>query len=176
MYPVIRLASEMARARNLPSPPAGETHVSRMRVWPWDIDVFMDLNNGRLLTLFDIGRFGLFTRMGILKQLKAHGWYGTVAGTCIRYRRRITVFQHLELRTRLAGWDDRFIYFEQAFWRDGECCAHAAIRTAITGGKGIVPPTEMIATLDHDPASPALPDWIEAWSTAETLRPWPPAF
>ena len=176
MYPIIRLASEMLRARRLPPIPAGDTHVTRVRVRPWDIDVFMDLNNGRLLTLFDIGRFGLFTRLGILKELKAHCWYGTVAGTCIRYRRRITMFQSLELRTRPAGWDDRFVYFEQAFWRDGECCAHAAIRTAITAGRGIVPPAEMIATLGDDPTSPVLPDWIEAWSTAEALRPWPPAF
>lgn len=176
MYPILRLALEVRRSRKLGALAPGEVHVTSLRVRPWDIDVFLDLNNGRVLTLFDIGRFGVFTRMGTLKAIRKRGWYGTVAGTSIRYRKRITIFQKLELRTRIVGWDDKFFYFEQAFWRGGECCAHAAVRTAITSGHGIVPPGEVVAALGEDTESPGLPEWIAAWSEAETTRPWPPNF
>lgn len=174
MYPLIRMAGEVNRNRGPRAIALGEDHVTPVTVWPWDIDVFLDLNNGRVLTLFDLGRIGLFKRLGILPKLKEKGWYGTVAGTAIRYRKRITVFQRLELRTRIAGWDDRFIYFEQAFWRNGECCAHAVLRTAITGGKGIVPTAEVAEAVDLPRESPALPAWMAAWAEAEALRPWPP--
>ncbi len=174
MYPLLRTAKELWANRKADPLPIGEDHVTRLLVWPWDIDIFLDLNNGRVLTLFDLGRFGLFQRMGLLRALKAQGWYGTVAGTAIRYRKRITVFQKLELRTRLVGWDDRFTYFEQAFWRGGECAAHAVVRTAITSGRGIVPTSEVARALGLPEASPDLPDWIRHWSQAELVRDWPP--
>lgn len=174
MYPVVRLAKQMWLNRNADPVAVGEDHVIPLLAWPWDIDVFLDLNNGRVLTLFDLGRFGLFQRMGVLKTLKSRGWYGTVAGTVIRYRKRITVFQKLELRTRVIGWDDRFTYFEQAFWRGEDCMAHAVIRTAITSGRGIVPTAEVTEALGLGPDSPPLPDWIAHWTQAENARPWPP--
>lgn len=174
MYPLIRTALELWKNRSADPLPVGADHLTHVTVRPWDIDIFLDLNNGRVLTLFDLGRIGLFQRMGILKSLKARGWYGTVAGTAIRYQRRITVFQRLELRTRILGWDERFTYFEQAFWRGETCMAHAVVRTAITSGKGIVPTAEVAKALGLPDASPALPAWVRDWSRAEAERPWPP--
>lgn len=174
MYPFTRLAKEIFINRNRGPLAVGEVHVTRLRAWPFDIDPFLDLNNGRILTLMDLGRMGFFVRMGILKVLKERGWYGTVAGSAVRYRRRITAMQKLELRTRVIGWDDRFIYFDQAFWRGDECCAHAIVRTAITTGKGIVPTSEVAEAMGYDPVSPPLPDWVASWDGAERDRPWPP--
>lgn len=174
MYPFLRALKEIVVARRSLRLETGNWHVTQLIVWPWDIDMFRDLNNGRVLTLFDIGRIGLFVRMGFFGTMKENGWYGTVAGTAVRYRRRITIFQKLELRTRIIGWDARFIYFEQGFWRGGDCAAHAVVRTAVTAGKGIVPPSEAVRAAGLPEASPVLPDWVRAWSEAEQLRPWPP--
>ena len=174
MYPAIRTAKEFWSTRKPAPIGIGEDHVTSLIVWPWDLDIFMELNNGRILTLFDIGRFGLFRRMGLLSALKSKGWYGTVAGSAIRYRKRITVFQKLELRTRVIGWDNRFTYFEQSFWRDDNCLVHAVLRTAITSGQGIVPTAEVAPALGMPAESPPLPRWIETWQDAELERPWPP--
>lgn len=174
MYPVVRVAREILRAGSMPPLGPGEVHVTPVTCWPWDIDVFMEMNNGRYLTLFDLGRFGLFRRLGIVGVMRRRGWYGTVAGSAVRYRRRVTVFQRLEIRTRVIGWDDRFTYVEQGLWRGGECCAHAMLRTAVTTGKGFVAPAEVAAAMGLPEESPPLPDWVEAWSRAEALRPWPP--
>ncbi|MEO1536808.1 MAG: acyl-CoA thioesterase [Pseudomonadota bacterium] len=176
MYPIVRLVKEVYLNRKRSALALHETHVCHLRAWPWDIDVFLDLNNGRILTLMDLGRFGFFTRQGILPKMKAKGWYGTVAGTVIRYRRRITVMQKLELRTRVLGWDDRFTYFDQVFWRNGEPCAHAVVRTAITKGKGVVQSREVAEVFGYDPVSPELPEWVKSWDAAERDRPWPPTY
>ncbi|MDJ0638528.1 MAG: acyl-CoA thioesterase [Paracoccaceae bacterium] len=174
MYPVIRLLKETYVNRRRAPLAVGETHVTHMRAWPWDIDIFLDLNNGRILTLMDLGRFGLFVRIGILKVMKERGWYGTVAGSAVRYRRRITVMQKLELRTKVIGWDDRFTYFDQSFWQGDTCCTQAIIRTAITTGKGIIPTSEVAQAMGFAPESPPLPDWVAAWAKAERERTWPP--
>ena len=176
MYPFIRLGLELRRARKLPSLKFGETHVTKITCLPWDIDFQMEMNNGRILTLFDIGRVAMLDRMGIIKRLRELNWFGTIAGSTIRYRRRITMFQKLEMRSRSIGVDGRFNYIEQSLWRaDGECCAHAVVRVAITTGKGIIAMAEVIEKLGLDYQELELPDWVVAWDASEAQRPWPPS-
>lgn len=174
MYPFIRTAKQLWINRHPGHLDIGKDHVTPLIAWPWDMDIFFELNNGRVLTLFDLGRIGMFKKVGILKSLKAKGWYGTVAGTAIRYRRRITAFQRLELRTRIIGWDEKFTYIEQAFWRGEDCAAHGVIRTAITSGKGIVPTDDVARVLGLPAESPTLPEWVRRWAEVENARPWPP--
>lgn len=174
MYPAIRFTLEMLRARRMPPLAIGETHVTPIRCLPWDIDFQLEMNNGRILTLFDIGRVPMFARLGVLEEMKRRKWFGTIAGSSVRYRRRITLWQKLELRSRVIGADERFTYIEQGLWRDGECCAHAVLRAAITTGRGIIPSSEVIAALGFAPEDMALPAWVQAWDSAETERPWPP--
>ncbi len=98
-----------------------------------------------------------------------------MAGASVRYRKRVKMFDRIEMRSRLAGWDGRFVYMLQSMWVRGECTSQALIRSAVTkGARGIVPPAEMAVALGLPPESPALPDWVEAWIAAEGQRPWPP--
>ena len=174
MYPVIRMAAEVLRARKAPPLPFDGTHVRQHICWPWDIDPFMELNNGRTLTLYDLGRFGLFQRVGIVDVMKAQNWGGTVAGSTMRYRRRLRMFDRFELRSHLIGWDDKFFYAEQSMWRNGDCASHGLLRLAITDRKGLVRTDRVAAKCDHNPVSPPLPDWVRAWIDADATRPWPP--
>lgn len=173
MYPILRLLGERLRhgAR-----PLGlfETHVTHTLCWPWDLDPWMELNNGRTLTLHDLSRIPFMMRIGAIAAMRQKGWGITVAGSSMRYRRRVRVFQRVELRVRLAGWDGRFLYLEQAMVRDGQVLNHLLARMAATGRNGIVPPAELMSELGHIGESPRLPDWIVAWINAEAQRPWPP--
>jgi hypothetical protein len=63
---------------------------------------------------------------------------------------------------------------EQSMWNGEECTSHVLIRSAIVSKAGIVPPAEMAVALGVAPESPALPDWVKAWTQAEATRPWPP--
>ncbi|AUH65237.1 acyl-CoA thioesterase [Paracoccus zhejiangensis] len=174
MYPLIRFVKEMVKFRSAPPLDFTGTHVSTHMCWPWDLDPWIELNNGRTLTLYDLGRIPLASRTGLIGTLKTRGWGITVAGNSVRYRRRIKAFQRFTMLSRAIGWDDRFIYMEQSMWRKGECCNHILIRSAITGAKGIVPPVELLAATGANPESPPLPDWVQAWIAADALRPWPP--
>jgi acyl-CoA thioesterase FadM len=174
MYPFLRMFKEMARARRMPPLGLFDTHVSHHLCWPWDLDPWVELNNGRTLTLYDLGRLPLGLRTGIHKHLAAKGWGMTVAGSSIRYRRRVTMFSRLVTYSRCLGWDDRFLYTEQSMWQGGECASQVLIRSAIISKVGIVPPADLARAAGVSPISPDLPDWVKAWIAAEATRPWPP--
>lgn len=174
MYPFVRLAKEAWVHRNAAPLEAGEDHVSHHVCWPWDLDMWRELNNGRTLTLYDLGRIPLARRAGLIPVMRANGWGLTVAGSSVRYRRRVRMFQRVEMRSRVVCWDARFVYLEQSMWRGGECTSHALFRTAVTRSSGIVPPAEVMAALGREAGSPEMPGWIRAWVEAEAERPWPP--
>ncbi|MBK1634176.1 acyl-CoA thioesterase [Rhodovulum adriaticum] len=174
MYPFLRLAKEFYVHRNAAPLPLTGTHVSHHICWPWDLDIWMELNNGRTLTLLDLGRLPLAKRVGLIAALKAQGWGLTMAGVSVRYRRRVRMFQRFEIRSRCVGWDNRFIYIEQGMWRNGDCANHALYRSAVTDSNGIVAPERVMQAMGLSADSPPLPDWVTAWIAAEATRPWPP--
>ncbi|MGE4611861.1 MAG: acyl-CoA thioesterase [Paracoccaceae bacterium] len=173
MYPIIRMLHQISKYRGKPLS-LGDTHISTHYCLPVDLDVWMELNNGRTLTLYDLGRIPMVQRLGFLDALKKNKWSFTVAGSSVRYRKRVTVFNKLEMRTKVAGKDNRFLYFTQSMWHDGEATSSALFRIAITNGKGIVAPNELTAAMGKSDWNPTLPDWVQAWIEAEGQRVWPP--
>lgn len=174
MYPIFRLAKEIVCARG-PKTNAFDTHVSHHMCWPWDLDPWNELNNGRTLTLYDLGRIPMSIRIGMTRAMMKNGWGMTVAGSTVRYRRRIKMFNRFEIHSRVLGWDARFFYIEQAIWRQGEAMNHVMLRLAATDATGILPPEKLVAAMGYaGTASPDLPDWVQAWIDADAQRPWPP--
>ena len=175
MYPFFRMAKELYKFRKALPLDLNESHVSQHICWPWDLDMWRELNNGRTLTLYDLGRIPLARRVGLLDALKRNGWGMAVAGVSVRYRKRVLAFERVEMRSRAIGWDARFLYVEQSLWnRRGECAGHALYRMAVTGEAGIVAPTEVAHAIGHAPEGPQMPRWVQEWIRAENHRPWPP--
>ena len=175
MYPIIRLAWQVFKHRNDPKLGVTDMHVSTHYCLPMDIDIWWELNNGRTLTLYDMGRIPLGYRTDLFEALKKNRWGLTVAGSCPRYRRRVRLFDKVTMKTRLAGWDDKFLYMEQSMWKsDGECASHVLIRSAITDRKGIVAPAKVMEAMGYETVSPVMSEWVQAWVESETKRPWPP--
>lgn len=174
MYPFFRLGKEVIKFRNAPALDFGENHISHHICWPWDLDFWWELNNGRTLSLYDLGRIPLASRMGLLGIMKTEKWGLTVAGSSVRYRRRVRAFDRLEMHSRLTTWDARFIFLEQSMWFKGECTSHALFRMAVTDHNGIVGTDRILAAMGLQVDAPPTPDWIAAWVNAEGQRPWPP--
>lgn len=175
MFPFVRLFKEMLKVRRQPRIGLTEMHVTQHMVWPWDLDGFAELNNGRALTLYDLGRLGMGARVGLIDVLRRERWGLTMAGSSVRYRRRLRAFERFEMRSRAVCWDDKFTYIEQSMWKaDGECASHVLYRSAVTDRNGIVTPDRVLAAMGEDPTSPPVPGWIAAWIKAEAERPWPP--
>ena len=174
MYPFGRLFWEFWEHRNAGSLPRDGVHVSHHRIWPWDIDMFLELNNGRVLTLYDLGRLPLAGRVGLVRVLRKKKWGLTMAGASVRYRARVRAFQRVEIRSRAVTYDDRFIYLEQSMWRGDICCSHILYRSAVTDRSGIVAPERVMEALGAPLDPPLMPDWVRHWIEAEAARPWPP--
>ncbi|MHA1128244.1 MAG: acyl-CoA thioesterase [Alphaproteobacteria bacterium] len=174
MYPVFRMVYQILKHRNDPALPLGGAHISEHICWPWDLDLWMELNNGRTLTLYDLGRIPLARRIGLLAALKRRKWGLTVAGSSVRYRRRVTMFNRFEMRSRTLGRDARFFYIQQSMWRNGEATSSALYRTAVTDKNGIVATDLVVQEMGHPDWNPTLPEWVQTWIDAEAQRVWPP--
>ena len=107
MYPFIRLLSASVRALTSKPLDVGDVCCTTFRCMPWDIDMFLEMNNGRVFTLYDLGRFDLSIRTGLAKVLKKQRWGLVVAGGTVRYRRRIKMFEKCTMRTEVGGFDAR---------------------------------------------------------------------
>ena len=183
MYPFGRMMKEMFLQRRALRIGLLDLHRSWHRCWPWDLDPWMELNNGRTLTLYDLGRVPSMLRTGLVDLLKKAGCGITVAGATVRYRQRIRVFERVEMRTRVLGWDDRFFYMEQGIWSQGRCANHILLRLAAFRDKagvgkpgGIIPPAELLTYWGEctEVHAPKLPEWVERWIESEAQRLWPP--
>lgn len=174
MFPFRRAAVALLIASRQPKLGPGEAHVNFTTAMPWDMDMFMELNNGRTLTLYDIGRFALAQRGGLLAAIRARKWGLTMAGSAAQYRKKVRMFDRIEMRSRAAGRDDRFFYLEQTMYVRGTPTSNVMFRAAITDRNGLVATDEVAAQMGQEDWRPELPKWAADWSAAEAERPWPP--
>ena len=106
--------------------PLGIFEESRLhfRVWPGDLDVNLHMNNGRYLTLMDLGRTDMTGRIGLLRLMVKNKWRPVVAAQTIQFRRALQPFQRFELRTRFLTWRGEWLFLEQRFYTlDGKLAA-----------------------------------------------------
>jgi acyl-CoA thioesterase FadM len=169
MVPVLRslrvLVAAFSRSRLHPL----EDSVVGFRVWPNDLDVHLHMNNGRYLTLMDLGRLDLVVRLGVLGTLRRRKWNPVVGSLPIRYRRSLLPFQSYGIRTRLLCWDDRWFFLEQRFERRGEVVAVALVKGLFLGPEGRVPTQAVVDASGHGAGSPPVPDAVAAWQEAERV-------
>jgi len=144
----------------------------RFTCLPSDCDLNVHMNAGRYLSFMDAGRVELIGRMRIFRDVMKRGWRPINAGSVIRFRRSVLPFQRFTLRSRVIGWDEKWIYFEHIIERGGELCAIANARGLFRGPQGNVAPIELLelAGLAHDAQSPALPEFVQRWRDAENVR------
>jgi acyl-CoA thioesterase FadM len=145
------------------------------RVMPHDLDVFLHVNNGRFLTLLDLGRVDAMLRSGLAARLRRRGWYPVVAAATIQFKKSLTLFQKFEVETQVLGWDSKAFFVGQRFLRGGRVVAQAAIRARfLKKSGGTIEPAEIAALAEHDARSPGLPEWVVRWNESllamETVR------
>ncbi len=174
MYPFIRLGYQLFKYRNAPKLPLDGVHISHHICWPSDIDPWRELNNGRTLTLFDLGRMPFSRRIPLANALVDRKWGMTMAGNTVRYRRRIRLFDRIEMRSRAIGRDARFIYLQQSMYVRGEAASSGVFRAAIVGENGIVPTEELVNHMGIPDWNPEMPAWVNDWISSESQRAWPP--
>lgn len=160
----------------------GFTDVSRsqFRVWPTDIDILRHMNNGKYLSIMDIGRFDLLLRNGVFELFKREGWYPVVVGQTISYRKSLNPWQKFTIESQILGFDDQAVYLEQRFVRpaprgsaiagEPEVYARASVRCRILrAAGGVVPVDEIIKKSGVNPDDLRVPPEILEWGTSTRL-------
>ncbi len=174
MYPISRLLKISFQARKRSPLKFGDTSEITFRCRPWDLDMFLEMNNGRVLTLLDLGRTDLAFRSGLIKQLKKNRWGLAVAGSSVRFRRRVHLFDKVTMKTNVVGFDDRWIYIYQSMWVGDKATSSCLLRTCVTEKGSAVSTDRVLAALDASNWQPDVPQWVKEWCLAEEHRPWPP--
>ena len=148
---------------------------SRFRVWPTDLDVLGHMNNGKYLSIMDVGRFDLIQRNGVLDVFRRERWYPVVVSQTISYRKSLNPWKRFWIESRILGFDDRAVYMEQRFVRPDarrrpEVYARAVVRARILRRSGgTVPMSEVIERTGADPALLTVPADILEWAEAVRL-------
>ncbi|HEY4393768.1 MAG TPA: thioesterase family protein [Polyangia bacterium] len=137
------------------------------RVMPADLDINLHMNNGRYLSIMDLGRLDFIVRTGLFNEMLRQRWMPLVGSETIRFRRSLAPLKKYELRSRLVAWDDKWFFFEQRFTARGELIAVAFVKGLLRGRQGNVAPALTLAAGGHTVASPELAPAIAAWCDAD---------
>lgn len=146
-----------------------DTSIINGRVMPGDVDFNAHLNNGLIQTSMDFGRYDLLVRAGILKFVLKEKWRPIAGSTLIAFRKSLPLFAAYAIHSRIIGWDDKWVYFEQKIVYQGKIAVHAFIKALMRGPKGNVPPPEIASKLGVNPESPGLPQLVTEWQKADAL-------
>lgn len=144
--------------------------VTRFTALPHDCDLNFHLNAGRYVSFMDVGRIELLARMRVLPKLLQRGWRPVMGGCVMRYRRSVLPFQRFDVRSRVAGWDEKWFYIEHVVEHDGTFCAVGHMRTLIRGKSGNIATREVIDLIGKDVVQPKLPDFVQQWRELEDAR------
>lgn len=173
MYPYLKLASTLIRAKFSPGLALEERSILKFRARFTDIDPFIVLNNARYFNYMELGRWDFSYRVGFLKLMRINKWGVVVGGSSIRFRRKIPFLSKFTLTTQLICHDGRWFYFLQETYVNGKICSSALMKIGVTSKNGLVPSTEVLEKIDRIDWGSEIPNWVNAWSKAESLRPWP---
>jgi acyl-CoA thioesterase FadM len=140
-----------------------ETSVVECRVWPTDLDNNIHMNNGRYLTIMDLGRFDWILSCGFLGLCLKNRWFPIVGALKILYLKPLKPFQKFQLKTRVLGWDAKWIYVEQNFEADGVLCAKSVLQGLFHGKQTKVTTGEWLKAAGYAKKSPRLPKDVQSW-------------
>jgi hypothetical protein len=110
----------------------------------------------------------LMFRSGAIKLWLGKGWQPLVGFSMCRHFKALKVFQGFTLKTKILGWDEKWIYFEQRFEAKGTLYALGLVKGLMAGKDGPVPTARLLEVLGlQNQASPALPAYVGPWLESE---------
>ena len=138
-----------------------DTSVLSFRVLPNDLDLNMHMNNGRYLSIMDLGRFDIMYRIGLMELILSNRWTPVVGHLHMRYRRPFKLFQRYELHSRIISWDEKWVYIEQSFIYNNKIHAVGLVQGLIRGKQGNIPSAQLLQLLGIDQQTPELTEDIK---------------
>jgi acyl-CoA thioesterase FadM len=141
-----------------------------LRVWPTDCDINFHMNNGRYLTLMDLGRTHLVAQTGLLGILFKRRWAPVLAAAEINFIRALPPLARFHLVSRVVTWDEKYFYMEQRFERGGTLHAVAYVKGVFLKGRARIPTAQVVAALDPSLSAPPMPAVLRHWGEMTELK------
>jgi acyl-CoA thioesterase FadM len=140
-----------------------DVHTLWFRVLPNDLDTNVHMNNGRYLTIMDLGRTDALLRSGLIRKVVSEKWMPVIAAVSMIYRRSLAPFEKYRLETCLIGWDEKWVYMEQTFIRqNGDIAARGYVKATFLKKGERVPSADIAAAANYTGLSPRLSDELLA--------------
>ena len=146
----------------------------RFGVWPNDLDLNGHMNNGRYLSIMDIGRMDFLLRLGLAGYVIKNKYIPVLSASSMRYRLPLLPFQKYDLTTRIVCWDDKWVFMEHRFIirggkKDGAVAGIGLVKGSFFSKqtRGTIPTGEILAAIGEVLESPAMPDYISKWKDSE---------
>ena len=144
---------------------SGLLRTSRLRLYVLlnDLDLNLHMNNGRYLSVCDLGKIDVMIRSGTASIAIRRKWRPLIGGSVIRHRFGMGPFRRFELVTRVLCWDDKWFYFQHRIETEGGTAAMAFSKALLHDGYRSVSPEEVLAALKLRLTAPPIPDAIAEW-------------
>ena len=140
-------------------------------VSPFDLDGYLHMNNGRYLTVMDVGRLDLFVRNGMVRESLRRRWQPVVASATFRFKKELNLFSRFRLRTHLLCWEGNWLFVKSLFERNGSAVGVGLIKMVVLGSKGEKIPIEKLTrAVGHSGESPPASAEVSAWLNWERIR------
>ncbi len=164
---MLRATVQARRGRRLAPTDVGRVTLTTM---PTDLDLLRHMNNGRYLSLMDLGRWDLLIRTGLAGAMRRHGWYAVVSSETISFRKSLHPWQRFTLESRLLGHDEKAVYMEHRCVVDGEIYARAVVRARMMKRSGgTLSHDELFGAIGRPEGIPDVEPWVHEWAAASAL-------
>jgi acyl-CoA thioesterase FadM len=169
VYPFVRAGRVFFRALTTRLDPALRSSQVVMRVWPNDLDTNAHMNNGRYLTLMDLGRFDLMTQCGLVSTVLKNKWVPVAGGVMVRFDRPLHAFEKIALDSRIIGWDEKWLYFRHDILTDSRRAARATARGLFKTRGRSVATEEILGAINYQGPILHPPKSVRLWMQADQV-------
>ena len=119
-------------------------------VYPNDLDINLHVNNGRYLTLCDLGRIDLFLRLGLAKVMIREKWFPVVGNVTMTFIKPLHLFNRIRISSTVTHWDEKYFYSTHTIYRGDVVVSEGTSKSLVVSRKtGRIAPEEVIETVNR---------------------------
>ena len=141
----------------------------RFRSWPTDCDSNFHVNTARYFVFMELARFDLSLKSGLFSYCLKNKIALLVMGAKITYRREIKPFKRINIRTKVIGYDERFMYIEQRIISNLGTHSKGYLRIAMYKDGKFFNPDNLVSDLNLTFEQQPFPEDVKLWIEAEDL-------
>ncbi len=118
-------------------------------VFPNDLDINLHMNNGRFMTICDLGRVDMFVRTGLARVMYQKKWIPVVSSVSMTFIKSLHLFDRVRVSSHVTHWDEKYFYSTHSLFRGDEKVAEGTSKAlVIRKTSGRVTPAEVIDAVD----------------------------